>query len=1181
MSAYNVSLTGPAPWGFRLQGGKDFNMPLTISRVSPGSKAALANISQGDTIVAIDGVSTEGMTHLDCQNKIKSATYSLNLSLQKSRRPGPVPTAGLRMDSPMPVIPHQKERDLETSPSHVSRKQTSTPEHRLSTRAQTADSPRAANGMSWDWPNARDTSLSCSPPLTGSFRPTPSGTASTFSPAASLTPDLSPQRGASLSQASARVPDVPGVKCVTPNLRQRGQYNSPIGLYSKETLAEMMRATGREDGREGRASTGGLLQGNMRTGSSGIGESLQNRRPFSPSVLAPIVNTTANSDYVERFNPNVLKDSVLSTHKPIEVKGPGGKATIIHAQYNTPISMYSQDAIMDAIAGQAHARGSDLSSNLHVKDALVDSTSPVYQAVVRNTTKPQQSQQQELDEWTRRAANLQSKSFRVLAQMTGTEFLQDPDEDAMKRSREKFEHEVKGPRFAKLRNWHHGLSAQILNIKESEPVAHECAQLSFLWPSVGISVHDTELAPPGDLLDAETDLTLYFSFCAPASTPIEHAQSAWSAPSSAHPAMPPAPASQPAVANLMTSDMSPPAAANQDHPAAPASPARQRYRTRSETHRGSSSGSETHRGSSSGSETHRGSSPGSDTHCEIQRFPALISKPAALLPDGGAPTSPAGPPSAAVSMWMVLGPIPLVMPALWMELPALPGACVVGVRPRGWTGPLDSDVTECVKLCAVVHRALGFMHSGFLLRWPSHRHAWPNARLLHVCSPSAGGDRSHGVLLTPSGRNKYCRALLSRAWPGWCVFDIICSPPANLTDRPTSRAQPPIILKICRKETEEQILSKLPVVPLSTAVPIQGLVPLSTAVPIQGQLRAMVLQCESFRSSTTAARPVAPQAYPEASEPASKPKVVSTASIRPAPFHPPKAPPAQVHSSTAAFNVGKPAAVPEAMQAAAPTSSSRPPWITDDSFAQKFQAGKSTTTLTKHIQPLPHSAPPKPPVSTLPPAPAHEPTHVPLPGQTAGGIRNLVQRAERFPASSRTPLCGQCNSIIRGPFLVALGRSWHPEEFNCTYCKTSLVDTGFVEEQNNIYCERCYEQFFAPNCAKCNAKIMGEVMHALRQTWHTTCFVCAACGKSFGNSLFHMEDGEPYCEKDYIALFSTKCHGCDFPVEAGDKFIEALGYTWHDTCFVCAVCHVNLEGQPFYSKKDKPLCKKHAHAINV
>ncbi|NWW74135.1 LDB3 protein, partial [Climacteris rufus] len=253
---------------------------------------------------------------------------------------------------------------------------------------------------------------------------------------------------------------------------------------------------------------------------------------------------------------------------------------------------------------------------------------------------------------------------------------------------------------------------------------------------------------------------------------------------------------------------------------------------------------------------------------------------------------------------------------------------------------------------------------------------------------------------------------------------------------------------------------------------------------------------------------------------------------------------------------------------------SRPPWVTDDSFSQKFAPGKSTTTVTKHI--LPRGAPVPSPASI-----SAYPSPVPTSSQPPALARGTVQRAERFPASSRTPLCGHCNSIIRGPFLVAMGRSWHPEEFNCAYCKTSLADMCFVEEQNSVYCERCYEQFFAPTCARCHTKIMGEVMHALRQTWHTSCFVCAACKKPFGNSLFHMEDGEPYCEKDYIALFSTKCHGCDYPVEAGDKFIEALGHTWHDTCFICAVCHVNLEGQPFYSKKDKPLCKKHAHAINV
>lgn len=98
-------------------------------------------------------------------------------------------------------------------------------------------------------------------------------------------------------------------------------------------------------------------------------------------------------------------------------------------------------------------------------------------------------------------------------------------------------------------------------------------------------------------------------------------------------------------------------------------------------------------------------------------------------------------------------------------------------------------------------------------------------------------------------------------------------------------------------------------------------------------------------------------------------------------------------------------------------------------------------------------------------------------------------------------------------------------------------------------------------------------MNALKQTWHMSCFVCVACQQPIGNSMFHMEDGQPYCEKgtngkeriscqqthcqcfhtDYYNMFGTNCHGCDFPIEAGDKFLEALGFTWHDTCFVCAV----------------------------
>ncbi|NWJ00401.1 PDLI5 protein, partial [Crypturellus undulatus] len=208
-------------------------------------------------------------------------------------------------------------------------------------------------------------------------------------------------------------------------------------------------------------------------------------------------------------------------------------------------------------------------------------------------------------------------------------------------------------------------------------------------------------------------------------------------------------------------------------------------------------------------------------------------------------------------------------------------------------------------------------------------------------------------------------------------------------------------------------------------------------------------------------------------------------------------------------------------------------------------------------------------------APVEKPAMAPAEPDT------LVQRAEHIPAGKRTPMCAHCNQVIRGPFLVALGKSWHPEEFNCAHCKASMAYIGFVEEKGALYCEGCYEKFFAPECSRCQRKILGEVINALKQTWHVSCFVCVACHNPIRNNVFHLEDGDPYCETDYYALFGTMCKGCEFPIEAGDRFLEALGHIWHDTCFVCSVCSDSLEGQTFFSKKDKPLCKKHAHAVNI
>ncbi|KAH1168373.1 hypothetical protein KIL84_003856 [Mauremys mutica] len=758
-----------------------------LEKITPGSKAAQSHMNQGDLVVAIDGVNTDGMTHLEAQNKIKSASYNLSLTLQKSKRPAPVPTATPKVDSPRPVIPHQKDPALEISASRTT----------FSPLTNTATGPLgsilATNGTFSGYLSKQE--ISCS----NSSSVLKTTAVRTSMASLSVTPDISPAKSNLSSKLRPVFTDGSSPKH---QLSPARQYNNPIGLYSAETLKEM--AEMHKLSLKRRASEGGLPRG-----------------------------------------------------------------------------------------------------SLPVKDPHIDSASPVYQAVL----KTQNKSEDELDDWTRRSANLQSKSFRILAQMTGTEYMQDPDEEALRRSSGKenvaaaAENSPTGShhmaQYVTSSVWHPPKSRTMdANIDKAKPVASK-GSVRF---GTGTSQREASYIRTGQKAPLTSSNNQ--------STPVEHAPVSTS---SASAPVPVASVNQPATATQNTSSQ--------------------------------------------------------------------------MTPPSATPIS-------------------------------------------------------------VVQDSFSSSFQSF------NRHS-------------------------------------------------------------------------------------------------------STSISYQSKKRGTG---QSYSSTPISQGTASSSGYSESPVPAPKPRVVTTASIRPSVYQPAPAPArAPVHS----YTPGK------------ADPSCRPPWVTDDSFTQKFAPGKTTTSVTKHT--LPRGAPAPSPASTS----AYSSHSIPASSQTPTVARGTIQRAERFPASNRTPLCGHCNSIIRGPFLVAMGRSWHPEEFNCAYCKTSLADVCFVEEQNSVYCERCYEQFFAPTCARCHTKIMGEVMHALRQTWHTTCFVCAACKKPFGNSLFHMEDGEPYCEKDYIALFSTKCHGCDFPVEAGDKFIEALGHTWHDTCFICAVCHANLEGQPFYSKKDKPLCKKHAHAINV
>ncbi|KAM6040551.1 PDZ and LIM domain protein 2 [Chlamydotis macqueenii] len=85
----SVTLDGPAPWGFRITGGRDFGKPITVSKVTEHGKAAAGDLRPGDVIVAINGESAAEMLNVEAQNKIKQSPGQLRLQVERSPMPPP------------------------------------------------------------------------------------------------------------------------------------------------------------------------------------------------------------------------------------------------------------------------------------------------------------------------------------------------------------------------------------------------------------------------------------------------------------------------------------------------------------------------------------------------------------------------------------------------------------------------------------------------------------------------------------------------------------------------------------------------------------------------------------------------------------------------------------------------------------------------------------------------------------------------------------------------------------------------------------------------------------------------------------------------------------------------------------------------------------------------------------
>ncbi|XP_068598922.1 filamin-binding LIM protein 1 [Brachionichthys hirsutus] len=237
--------------------------------------------------------------------------------------------------------------------------------------------------------------------------------------------------------------------------------------------------------------------------------------------------------------------------------------------------------------------------------------------------------------------------------------------------------------------------------------------------------------------------------------------------------------------------------------------------------------------------------------------------------------------------------------------------------------------------------------------------------------------------------------------------------------------------------------------------------------------------------------------------------------------------------------------------------------------------------------------PPPPSAQTAhyhPPTPAQQPvynteeeTSTPSSGLKQDESSEMHQNGQDTSRENKD-VCGFCRKpvALSQPAIEALNRIYHDGCFQCRSCHIPLAGKEYYNKAGIPLCTDCY-QASLELCWACGEAITDHVIRALERAYHLSCFTCATCQQQIGEQRFAQgEVGEVYCLQDYYRKYAPKCNACKqliIPKEDGtDSYnVECLGHSYHENCYRCEVCLIQLSPEPnekgCYPLDGKMLCK--------
>jgi len=117
--------------------------------------------------------------------------------------------------------------------------------------------------------------------------------------------------------------------------------------------------------------------------------------------------------------------------------------------------------------------------------------------------------------------------------------------------------------------------------------------------------------------------------------------------------------------------------------------------------------------------------------------------------------------------------------------------------------------------------------------------------------------------------------------------------------------------------------------------------------------------------------------------------------------------------------------------------------------------------------------------------------------------------------------CGECGLWLSGDVVAALDQVYHSSCFKCGDCRKPISE--FFEQNNKAVCASCFEKAHPQlKCASCRLLLEGPYLRVGTRCYHKACFTCQSCQKLLASGKYVPIDMQPYCESCAVKGVKSK-----------------------------------------------------------